>query len=214
MRLFALHRLPQPGASHSTSRNHGMLRSHRHGLLPTSLVPPVKVRQVSRLPCLAESGGARISLRSGGGRVDATGEWLVGAKGEYPLHRPYLLALLVRRALREVEPQRPAALVNRLRPRRGVDHVEAVEPDLAEAPFLDVIRHQRLAEAPGRVAAEVAGACEVAVAGLDVVDLQLPAGNLVPGLGRGLPLRLRHRASSTRATNTHPRARSSAPGTT
>jgi len=32
----------------------------------------------------------RVSLRSGGGRVDATGAWLVGAKGEYPLHRPYL----------------------------------------------------------------------------------------------------------------------------
>ena len=31
------------------------------------------------------------SLRSGGGRVDATGAWLVGAKGEYPINRPYLL---------------------------------------------------------------------------------------------------------------------------
>ena len=31
-----------------------------------------------------------FSLRSGGGRVDATREWLVGAKGEYPIHRPYL----------------------------------------------------------------------------------------------------------------------------
>jgi hypothetical protein len=30
------------------------------------------------------------SLRSGGGWVDATREWLVGAKGEYPLHRHYL----------------------------------------------------------------------------------------------------------------------------
>ena len=29
-------------------------------------------------------------LRNGGGRVDARGAWLVGAKGEYPLHRPYL----------------------------------------------------------------------------------------------------------------------------
>src|SRR5215467_12669155 len=27
------------------------------------------------------------SLRSGGGRVDATGAWLVGAKGEYPINR-------------------------------------------------------------------------------------------------------------------------------
>src|SRR5262245_7627340 len=35
---------------------------------------------------------AEHSLRSGGGRVDATGEWLVGAKGEYPLHRPFSLA--------------------------------------------------------------------------------------------------------------------------
>jgi hypothetical protein len=34
-----------------------------------------------------------LSLRSGGGRVDATGAWLVGAKGEYPLHRPYLPSL-------------------------------------------------------------------------------------------------------------------------
>jgi len=30
------------------------------------------------------------SLRSGGGRVDATGEWLVGAKGECPIHRPFI----------------------------------------------------------------------------------------------------------------------------
>src|SRR5215471_11040704 len=29
-------------------------------------------------------------LRSGSGWVDATREWLVGAKGEYPIHRPYL----------------------------------------------------------------------------------------------------------------------------
>src|SRR5262249_9004496 len=34
---------------------------------------------------------ASHSLRSGGGRVDARGAWLVGAKGEYPLHRPYPL---------------------------------------------------------------------------------------------------------------------------
>ena len=33
-----------------------------------------------------------VSLRSGGGRVDAPGEWLVGAKGEYPLRRPCLPA--------------------------------------------------------------------------------------------------------------------------
>src|SRR5262245_36649606 len=32
------------------------------------------------------------SLRSGGGRVDATGKWLVGAKGEYAINRPYLPA--------------------------------------------------------------------------------------------------------------------------
>jgi hypothetical protein len=32
------------------------------------------------------------SLRSGGGWVDATGASLVGAKGESPLHRPYLPA--------------------------------------------------------------------------------------------------------------------------
>src|SRR5262249_50876318 len=31
------------------------------------------------------------SLQSGSGWVDATREWLVGAKGEYPIHRPYLL---------------------------------------------------------------------------------------------------------------------------
>src|SRR5262249_974393 len=30
---------------------------------------------------------SRPSLRSGGGRVDATGAWLVGAKGEYPINR-------------------------------------------------------------------------------------------------------------------------------
>src|SRR5262249_45567382 len=30
-------------------------------------------------------------LRSGGGRIDATGKWLVGAKREYPINRPYLL---------------------------------------------------------------------------------------------------------------------------
>jgi hypothetical protein len=35
----------------------------------------------------------RPSLRGGGGRVDTTGAWLVGAKGEYPLHRPYLLVI-------------------------------------------------------------------------------------------------------------------------
>src|SRR5262245_26401922 len=29
------------------------------------------------------------SLRSGGEWVDATREWLVGVKGEYPIHRPY-----------------------------------------------------------------------------------------------------------------------------
>ena len=32
----------------------------------------------------------RFPLWSGGGPVDTTGAWLVGAKGEYPLHRPYL----------------------------------------------------------------------------------------------------------------------------
>src|SRR5262245_2884118 len=122
------------------------------------------------------------------------------------------LARLGRRALGDVEPERPAALVDRLRPGGGVDHVKAVEPELAEAPFLDVVRHQRLAETARRVAAEVARTREVAVAALDVVDLELPAGDLVTG--RGLPLRLRHRASSTRATNTHPRARSSTPAPT
>ena len=39
---------------------------------------------------LVALGSSSPSLRSGGGRIDATGKWLVGAKGEYPLHRPYL----------------------------------------------------------------------------------------------------------------------------
>src|SRR5262249_46523668 len=121
------------------------------------------------------------------------------------------VALLRGRALGDVEAERAAALVNRVRPRRRVDHVEPVEPCPAEAAFLDVVRDQRLAVAVGRIAAEVAGAGEVAVAGLDVVDLDLPARDLVRGRGGGRSgLCLRHRgASSTgrreRSTLTCPR---------
>ena len=35
-------------------------------------------------------GEKRRSLWSGGGRIDTTGAWLVGAKGEYPLHRTFI----------------------------------------------------------------------------------------------------------------------------
>src|SRR5262249_22566246 len=95
------------------------------------------------------------------------------------------IALLRGRALGDVEAQRAAALVNRVRPRGRVDHVEPVEACSAEAALLDVIRDQRLAVAVRRIAAEVAGAGEVAVAGLDVVDLDLPARDLVGGCSGG-----------------------------
>src|SRR5262249_11124620 len=102
-------------------------------------------------------------------------------------------ALLRRRALGDVEPQRAAALMDRLRPGRGVDHVEPVEARLAEAALLDVVRDERLARATGRIPTEVAGTGEVAVAGLDVVHLQLPARDLLARVCRVFPLRLRHR---------------------
>jgi hypothetical protein len=91
------------------------------------------------------------------------------------------LALLAGGAVRDVEPERAAALVNRVGPRGGVDHIETVESRLSEAALLDVVGDERLAVAVGRVAAEVAGAAEIAVAGLHVVDLQLPGRDLVGG---------------------------------
>ena len=45
-------------------------------------------RGTARAPLAARLYAA--SLRSGGGRIDVTGKWLVGAKGEYPINRPYL----------------------------------------------------------------------------------------------------------------------------
>src|SRR5207245_7948594 len=100
------------------------------------------------------------------------------------------VAPLRRGGLRDVEAERPAALVDRLRPGGGVDAGDAVETGGPEAALADVVADQRLAEAVGRVAAEVARAAEVAVAALDVVDLQLPARD--PLLR--LLLLLRHRA--------------------
>src|SRR5207247_2006763 len=85
------------------------------------------------------------------------------------------VALLRRGGLRNVEAGRPAALMDRLRPGGGVDDVEAVQPGAPEVALADVVADQRLAVAVGRVAAEVARAAKVAVAALDVVDLQLPA---------------------------------------
>src|SRR5207244_9271772 len=109
------------------------------------------------------------------------------------------VALLRRGGLREVEPESPPALMDRLRPGGGIDDVETVEPHAPEAALADVIADQRLAVAVGRVAAEVTRAAEVAVAGLDVVDLQLPARDLLPGL------LLRHRPSIRRACAQPPR---------
>ena len=51
-----------------------------------------------------------------------------------------------------------------------------------EEPVADVVGDQRLAEAVGRIPAEVARTAEVAVARLDVVDAHLPAGDLLPRL--------------------------------
>src|SRR5262245_1335345 len=118
------------------------------------------------------------------------------------------VALLGRSALRDVEPQRSATLVDRARPRGRVDHVEAVQARLAETSLPHVVGDERFAEAAGGIAAEVAGACEGTVAGLDVVDLHLPAGRLlVTGPDRRLlPLRLRHRVLLGEAVYQGPRA--------
>src|SRR5207244_148138 len=117
------------------------------------------------------------------------------------------LTLLRGRALGDVEAKRAAALVDGPRPGGGVDHVEAVQADAPEAPLADVVADQRLAVAVGRVAAEVARAAEVAVARLHVVDLQLPARDLVLGLLR----LLRHRAPPINRACAPPRRRR-APG--
>src|SRR5438552_2632875 len=78
----------------------------------------------------------------------------------------------------------------------------------AEAALADVVADQRLAEAVGRVAAEVAGAAEVAVAALDVVDLQLPARDLLLGLLRLFRhLTLRSAEHARRAGDAEPHAR-------
>src|SRR5262245_19571302 len=50
--------------------------------------------------------------------VDAPGEWLVGAKGEYPLHRPYLLVSLLRRPTQSPR-RRSRSLWRAPRPRLG-----------------------------------------------------------------------------------------------
>src|SRR5437763_7218988 len=117
------------------------------------------------------------------------------------------VALLRRGGLRDVKAGRPAALVDRLRPGGGVDDVEAVQPGAPEVALADVVADQRLAVAVGRVAAEVARAAEGAIAALDVVDLQLPARDLLPALLRLLC----HRAPPiSRACA--PRRRRRAPG--
>ena len=68
------------------------------------------------------------SLRSGGGRVDATGKWLVGAKGEYPISRNAShVARIRRRSGRFLRDPRW-----RLAPQR-VGALESVRLDLVEA---------------------------------------------------------------------------------
>jgi hypothetical protein len=97
-----------------------------------------------------------------------------------------------RRRLGDVEAKRAAALVDRLRPGRRVDDVDAAELRLAVAAVTDVIADERLAEPVRRIAAEVARTPEVAVAALDVVDRELPALDLVSRRRRG-GFRFRHR---------------------
>src|SRR5262249_12404393 len=104
----------------------------------------------------------------------------------------------------DIEPHGPAALVDRLRPGDGVDHVQAVEPRLPEAALLHMASDHCLAVAVGRVAAEAAWAAEVAVARLDVVDLELPAGDILRArVAR--PFRLRHRRLLRTAVVSRPR---------
>src|SRR5262249_58176334 len=75
------------------------------GAPQTMNAEPPRVRRPSRAQRGISSGGPpsrrepelgaarpdrRSRQRTGGGLVDAPGRGLVGAKGEYPLHRPYL----------------------------------------------------------------------------------------------------------------------------
>src|SRR5207244_6435379 len=110
------------------------------------------------------------------------------------------VALSRARAFGDIEPEPSAPLVDRPRPRDRVDDVQAVEPRPPEAALSHVIADQRVAEAARGVAAEVARAAEVAVAGLDVVDPQLPA------------LALRHARSSPRRPSMRSRKGSSPSG--
>src|SRR5207247_9688099 len=104
------------------------------------------------------------------------------------------------RAVGDVESEPSAPLVDRPRPRDRVDDVQAVEPRPPEAALPHVIADQRVAEVARGVAAEVARAAEVAVAGLDVVDPQLPA------------LALRHARSSPRRPSMRAREGASTSG--
>src|SRR5208283_2142538 len=86
-------------------------------------------------------------------------------------------ALLRASPLVDINAHRSATLVNSARPRCCVDEVETVEPHSAIASVTDVVGDQRLASPAGRPAAEVAGAAELAIAGFEVVRLNIPPRN-------------------------------------
>src|SRR5207249_11890327 len=75
-----------------------------------------------------------------------------------------------------IEEKDPASVseVDRLRPRRDEDELQTVERDPAVAALRDAVGEGRLALAVGGRCVEGAGASPVAVAGHELLDLQLP----------------------------------------